>query len=138
MRKEEVPQDDENMLQGKFKKLMYATDGNEYTGIGSVGWEAENVVNQQAWEEIQEKVEDARKKVISGEASILLYHMEKNMMDTSMLAGYVGALPFMVKLHMKPFFFSKLGNKTLEKYADAFRISLAEMLDLEKIKKPNA
>ena len=138
MRKEEVPQDDENMLQGKFKKLMYATDGSKYTEIGSVGWEAENVVNQQAWEEINEKVEGARAKVLAGEASILLYHMEKNMMDPSILSGYVGTLPFMVKLHMKPFFFKTLSQKTLGKYAYAFRISLEEMLDIEKLKKPTA
>ena len=139
MKKEEVPQDDENMLQGKFKKLMYATDGTEhYTEIGSVGWEAENVVLQQAWEEISEKVDEARAKVLSGEASILLYHMEKNLMDPSILAGYVDTIPFMVKLHMKPFFFKMLGQKTLNKYAYAFRMPLEEMLNVEKIKKPNS
>jgi hypothetical protein len=139
MKKEEVPQDDENMLQGKFKKLMYATDGSEhYTEIGSVGWEAENVVLAQAWEEISEKVEDARNKVLSGEASILLYHMEKNLMDPSILSGYVGVMPFMVKLHLKPFFFQKLSKKTLEKYAYTFRMPLEEMMNTEKLKKPNA
>ena len=138
MKKEEVPQDDENMLQGKFKKLMYATDGTEhYTEIGSVGWEAENVVLQQAWDEIDEKVEDARAKVLSGEASILLYHMEKNLMDPSILSGYVDSMPFMVKLHMKPFFFKMIGGNTLEKYAYAFRMPLDDMLDIKKIKKAN-
>jgi hypothetical protein len=137
MKKEEVPQDDANLLQGKFKKLMYATDGTEhYTEIGSVGWEAENVVLKQAWEEINEKVEEARAKVLSGQASILLYYMEKNLMDPSILSGYIGVLPFMVRLHMKPFFYYKLSEKTLAKYADAFRITLAEMMDAEKIKKP--
>ena len=138
MRKKEVPQDDENMLQGKFKKLMYATDGSEhYTEIGSVGWEAENIVNQQAWEEINEKVADAQKKVLSGQASILLYHMERNLMDPSILSGYIGVFPFIVKLHMKPFFFNMLSKKTLDKYAYAFRISVSEMLDIEKIKTPD-
>jgi hypothetical protein len=139
MRKEEVPQDDENMLQGKFKKLMYATDGSEhYTEIGSVGWEAENVVLQQAWDEIGEKVEAARQRVLSGQSSILLYHMEKNQMDPSMLSDYVDVLPFMVRLHLKPFFFKKLSTKTLEKYAYAFRMPLEEMTDIEKLKKPNS
>jgi hypothetical protein len=138
MRKEEVPQDDANMLQGKFKKLMYATDdGEHYTEIGSVGWEAENVVLQQAWEEIKEKVEAARQKVISGEASPLLYYMEKNQMDPVMLSGYVGVLPFIVRLHLRPFFYKKLSRKTLEKYAYAFRMQLEEMTDIENIKKPN-
>jgi len=137
MRKEEVPQDDENMLQGKFKKLMYATDASEhYTEIGSVGWEVENVVLAQAWEEINEKVEHAKQKVLSGQASILLYHMEKNLMDTTILSGYIGVMPFIVKLHLKPFFFKKLGRQTLEKYAYAFRMPVEEMIDIEKLKKP--
>ena len=139
MKKEEVPQDDADMLQGKFKKLMYATDGTDrYTEIGSVGWEAENVVNQQAWEEINEKVEEARRQVLAGDASVLLYHMEKNLMDPSILSGYVNRLPFMIKLHMKPFFFKRLGRKTLDKYAYAFRMPLADMIDIEKIKKPQS
>jgi hypothetical protein len=138
MKKEEVPQDDADMLQGKFKKLMYATDGSEhYTEIGSVGWEAENVVLQQAWEEIDQKIEDARMQVLHGEASILLYHMEKNLMDPYILAGYVDTFPFMVKLHMKPFFFKRLSKSTLNKYAYAFRMSVKDMIDIEKIKKPN-
>jgi len=139
MRKEEVPQDDANMLQGKFKKLMYATDGSEhYTEIGSVGWEAENVVLEQAWDEINEKVEEARAKVLAGESSILLYHMEKNLMDPAILSGYIGVLPFVVRLHMKPFFYKRLSEKTLAKYADAFRIPLADMINIEKLKKSNS
>jgi hypothetical protein len=139
MKKEEVPQDDENMLQGKFKKLLYATDGAQrYTGIGSAGWEAENIVLQQAWDTISERIEDARQKVSSGQASILLYHMEKKLMDTSILAGYIGRLPFIVRLHMKPFFFKKLSKDTLEKYAYAFQLSVEDMMDMEKIKKPRS
>jgi hypothetical protein len=71
--------------------------------------------------------------VIKGEASLLLYYMEKNLMDTSILAGYVGLPSFIVKLHMRPFFFKMLGNKTLEKYAYAFRMPLNEMIDPKKI-----
>jgi hypothetical protein len=94
------------------------------------------VVLQQAWEEIGEKVEQARQKVLSGEASLLYYYMEKNLMDATILSGYVDTLPFMVSLHMKPFFFRKLGRKTLEKYAYAFRIPLAEMMDTDRIRNP--
>jgi hypothetical protein len=131
----EVPQDDENMLQGKFKKLMYATDGSQhYTEVQSAGWEAENVVLRQAWEDIADKVAAAQQQVISGTASPLLYHMERHLMDTSILSGYVGYPAFIVRLHLYPFFFKRLSQATLDKYAFAFRISVADMLDLEKIK----
>ena len=135
MKLDQVPQDDENMLQGKFKKLMYATDGGEhYTEAQSAGWEAENVVLKQAWEEVAEKVEAARAKVIAGDASPILYWMERNLMDTGILAGYLGTMPFMVSLHLKPFFYKMLGAATLEKYAFAFRIDVTDMCSLEKIK----
>lgn len=136
MRKDQVPQDDENLLEGKFKKLMYATDGTEhYTEIGSSGWEAENVVLKQAWEEINDRTESARRKVLSGKASSLYYYMEKNLMDPSMLGAYVGLPAFIVRLHMKPFFFSKLGKKTLEKYAYAFRIPVEDITEPNSISK---
>jgi hypothetical protein len=139
MKQDQVPQDDANLLQGKFKKLMYATDGSEhYTEIGSVGWEAENVVLEQAWDEINEKVEQARQKVLSGQASVLRYYMEKNLMDPSLLSGYIGLPALIVRLHLKPFFYNKLNEKTLEKYADAFRIPLSEMKDLDRIKNPRS
>jgi hypothetical protein len=137
MRKEEVPQDDANMLQGKFKKLMYATDGSEqYTEIGSVGWEAENIVLEQAWDDIHQQVEAARQRVLDGRSSVLYYYMEKNLMTPALLADYMGLPAVLVRLHLKPFFYNKLSANTLAKYAGAFRISVQEMTDTEKIKQP--
>ncbi|MCW3125532.1 MAG: hypothetical protein JWO03_1190 [Bacteroidetes bacterium] len=135
MKEDEVPQDDANMLQGKFKKLYYATDGSErYKEVGSVGWEPENVVLEQAWEDIRENVEAARQKVLSGEASPILYYMEKNLMTPEIISGYIGLPAFIMKLHLKPFFYKMLGAKTLEKYAYTFRISINELTDINKIK----
>jgi hypothetical protein len=55
MKENEVPQDDANLLHGKFKKLYYVTDGTEhYKEVGSVGWEPENVLLEQALEDIKE------------------------------------------------------------------------------------
>lgn len=135
MKEDQVPQDDANLLQGKFKKLYYATDGSEhYTEVGSVGWEPENVVLEQAWEDIRENVETARQQVLSGNASLILYHMEKNLMNPDILSGYIGLPAFIMKLHLRPFFYKMLGAKTLEKYAYAFRMPVAEMIDINKIK----
>ena len=129
MEKDKVPQDDANILEGKLKVVKYAVDDDgSYTKVKTVGWEPENIVLHQAWEEINEKVELVRKQVIDGKLSPIAYHMEKQMLEISMLSGYTGFATFMVKLHMKPWFFKRLSEKQLDKYAAAFRISRNELL----------
>lgn len=129
MEKDKVPQDDANILEGKLKVVKYAVDDDgSYTKVKTVGWEPENIVLHQAWEEINEKVELVRSKVKEGKLSPIAYHMEKQMLELSMLAGYTGFASFMVKLHMKPWFFKRLNSKQLDKYAAAFRISRDELM----------
>lgn len=129
MEKDKVPQDDANILEGKLKVVKYAVDDDgSYTKVKTVGWEPENIVLHQAWEEINEKVEIIRKKVLDGKLSPIAYHMEKQMLETSMVAGYTGFATFMVKLHLKPWFFKRLSEHQLDKYAAAFRITREELL----------
>ena len=134
MKKEEVPQDDAQLLQGKMTKLYYATLANSdsYMGVRSVGWEAENVVLEQAWENITEQVAQARLLVENGTRSILYYHMQKQLMDTAILAGYIGWPAWVVNFHFSPFFFNLLGQHMLKKYAYAFRLPLQELQAAQK------
>ena len=129
MEENKVPQDDDNVLEGKLKVLKYATDkdGN-YTKVKTVGWEPENIVLSQAWEEINERVDAVRNKVLQGELSPIAYHMEKQMLEVSMLAGYVGYSTFRVKWHLKPWAFKRLSESQLDKYAHAFRITKDQLL----------
>jgi len=132
MDKENVPQDDDNVLEGKLKVLKYATDKDgSYTSVNSLGWEPENIVLSQAWEAINEKVAEVRQQVIDGQLSPIAFHKEKQMLDNGMLAGYVGFPVLMVKLHQKPWFFKRLSDKQLDKYAKAFRITREELMDTE-------
>ncbi len=132
MEKDHVPQDDKNVLEGKLKVLKYATDKDgSYTKVQSVGWEPENIVLSQAWEEINERVSAIRQKVNDGLLSPIAYHKEKQMLDTGMLAGYVDYPTFLVNLHMKPWFFKRLSEKQLQRYANAFRITLDELLNTD-------
>jgi hypothetical protein len=129
MEKDNVPQDDSNILEGKLKVLKYATDKDgSYTKVHTVGWEPENIVLSQAWEEINERVEAIRKKVDNGELSPIAYFKEKQMLETGMLSGYTGIPSFMIRLHMKPWFFKRLSAKQLEKYAKAFQITTGELM----------
>jgi hypothetical protein len=132
MKKDEVPQDDANILEGKLKVVKYAVDSDgSYTKVKSVGWEPENIVLGQAWEDINEHVEEVKAKVKSGQLSPIAYHMAKQMLDPSMVAGYTGFPVFLVKLHLRPWFFRRLSEKRLEKYASAFRISREALTKLD-------
>ena len=132
MDKDKVPQDDANMLEGKFKVIKYAVDKDgKYTTVPSVGWEPENVALEQAWEVVKEDVDAARKKVENGELSPLAFHMAKNMMDPKLLAKYIGFSSGKVRDHLKPESFSKLSQETLKKYADVFNITPEKLLKVD-------
>ena len=135
MKAKEVPQDDENLLEGKFKDPIYTLDedGN-YTTSYSVGWDVKNAVLKNAWGIINEKMEQARQDVIAGKASPIKYYMEKTIMDPSLLAKYTGYWKWTVKKHLKPKGFNKLNEEALKKYADIFDLTVDELKDIDKIK----
>jgi hypothetical protein len=135
MQEDEVPQDEKNLNEGKLAKLYYATDAKgHYTKVNSIGWEPETVAMEQAWDVVHAEVEAARQKVLAGKASPVLYYLKKNIMNVPMVAGYVGTLSIIVRLHMLPYVFARLSRKTLEKYAYTFRITVEEFLDIEQLK----
>lgn len=133
MKKNEVPQDDANMLQGKTRELQYALDkdGN-YTAVKSVGWEAKNEVMQNAWDDIHEQIAVAKADVLSGEKSVLYYHMVRKLMDVQILSGYSKIWQWRIKRHLQPKHFAKLSDKTLKKYCAALDIpSIDALKDIE-------
>jgi hypothetical protein len=131
MKKEEVPQDSDNLHEGTFKQIMYAVDNSgNYVQVQSAGWEPENIAQEQAWEEVNERIKAARARVEAGEISPVAYYMEKTLMDLPLLASYVGKFQWQVKRHMKPGVFRKLSPKLLQRYADAFKVSLTDLLQI--------
>lgn len=134
MKKNEVPQDNEGLHEGKFRDLCYAVDeeGN-YVTVHSTGWEPKNEAMKQAWEEIHIKVEEARQMVITGKKSILAYHMEKKIMAIKLLSQYTGIPRRKIRKHLRPDVFDKLGTDVLGKYAEAFNISMEELLDKKRL-----
>jgi hypothetical protein len=132
MKKEEVPQDDANMLEGKFREPCYALDKNgNYTTIRSVGWEPKNIIMQDAWDVVNDRIDEVKQDVIAGKLSPIAYYMEKNLMDTKILASYIGLWRFTVKKHLKMKGFDKLNDEILSKYADTFDISLETLKNKE-------
>lgn len=130
----EVPQDSLDYKdRGKLKKLVYAVDKDgKYTGIGSVGWEAENVATKQAWDAIEEELAETEQKVKAGALSPIAWFMQKKLMDIALLAQYMDKWQWQVKRHLKPSVFARLDPATLEKYAATFGISVKELTDFGK------
>lgn len=127
MKKNEVPQDDENLLSG-ISEIQYATDENgKYVKVHSKGWEIKNDILIEEWQKLDQKSEEAKNAVKNGKKSPLYFHMIKNQMDYKLLAEYAETLSLLIRIHCKPKKFAKLKQETLQKYADIFDITIAEL-----------
>jgi hypothetical protein len=132
MEKEKVPQDSGNLNKNNLKELLYATDENgDYTTTLSTGWEPKTIALSNSIDDINERIAEAKQQVEMGEVSPICYYMELNKMDLTILSSYVGMWKWRVKRHFKPSVFAKLSNTTLQKYADAFEISIAELKNIK-------
>lgn len=133
MKKSEVPQDKSNLESANFRELCYAVDENgEYTTEHTSGWDPKTIALNNAIEEINERIADAKQRALDNKTSPIEYYMEVHKMDLSVLASYVGMWRWRVKRHFKPKVFKKLGKKTMQKYADVFEISINELQHIEK------
>ena len=134
MKKDKVPQD-EGITGGITREVQYAIDENgKYVKTLSKGWEPKNIVNDIAWEGINERIEMADDKIKAGNASPILHFMEKNQMTVSILADYVELSKWKVKRHLKPKGFKKLNKDILDLYAKIFEISVDELLNFDPTK----
>ncbi|HWV28448.1 MAG TPA: hypothetical protein VN038_02295, partial [Dyadobacter sp.] len=102
-------------------------DNGKYETALSKGWDVKKQALDSAWEEVNERVEEARRAVASGEKSPVYYFMELRLMDLPVLSGYTGIFPFFIKRHFKPSVFKGLSERKLEKYARAFDITVGEL-----------
>jgi len=130
MKKENVPQD-ESALGRLTKEVCYATDqSGEYVTQLSSGWEVKASALDVAWQDIEQRIAAAREKVLRNEASPLLFFMEYRLMDLKLLADYTGFWQWQIKRHLKPDVFNRLSEKKLQRYADAFNTTIADMKTL--------
>ena len=131
MRKNEVPQDESGLEKSNNKELCYAVnDKGEYTTIQSTGWKPKTIALDNAIQDINERINKAKSKVLNGQTSPIEYYMECHKMDVSILASYVGKFKWQVKHHFKVKTFNKLSEQTLEKYASVFEISIEQLKDI--------
>jgi hypothetical protein len=133
MKKEDIPQDP-GSLSRHTREMCYAVDSDgKYVTELSTGWEVKINALDVAWKDIDERIVDARQKVLNNEASPLLYFMELRLMDIGIVSDYTGIWKWKIKRHLKPSVFNKLSGETLNRYAQAFNVSVNEL----KTMKPN-
>lgn len=130
MKIKDLPQDP-SVLDKFTKDVVYAEDekGNYTTGL-SRGWEVKADALNIAWEDIEQRINDAKQKVNRGEASPVLFFMELRLMDMPTISAYTGFWQWQVKRHQQPQVFKKLSDKKLKKYADTFEVSIEDLKKL--------
>lgn len=127
MKKEDIPQDN-GALNKLTKEVVYAVDNSgNYTTELSTGWEVKATALDVSWNDIEQRIETARQKVLNKEASPILYFMELRLMDIAIVSAYTGFWKWTIKRHLKPAVFEKLADNKLQKYAEAFNISVEEL-----------
>jgi hypothetical protein len=113
---------------GLSRELSYHyREGGNYEKVVGFHPEQDRVILQQAWDLFNERIEEARQKVIRGEVSPVVYYMEKNLLDPMNLSMMSGIAIWRVKRHFKPRVFKKLNEKTLKKYAEAFNVTIEQL-----------
>ena len=132
MKKEDVPQDLSAL--GKItKEICYATDqAGKYVTEQSLGWDIKITALDAAWQDIEDRVAVAREKVKNGEASPLLFFMERGLMDINLLAGYTRFWKWQVKKHLEPAVFNKLSVRKLQRYANVFNVSIDDLKNMNE------
>lgn len=131
MKKEEVPQDLSSL--GKItKEVCYATDASgKYTTELSKGWDVKTNALDVTWTDIEQKINTAKEKVLRSEASPILFFMEKNVMNISILSSYTGFFKWQIKRHLKPRIFKKLSSEKIARYAEVFNVTIEELTTME-------
>ena len=127
MKKTDVPQDP-SLLKNFTKEVCYAVDekGN-YTANLSTGWEVKTTALGITWDDINQRAANAKEQALKGEVSQLLFFIESKVMDFATLAAYTGFWQWQIKRHLKPSVFNSLSEKKLQKYADIFDVSIANL-----------
>lgn len=126
MKENEVPHDKGAL--GELQEVYYVTDNEgNYTTSLSEGWEVKDIAIQASISLLEEQLLEAKELILAGKQSPIPYYMLCTRMDWATLASYMNRWQWLIKRHKKPQVFQKLSEKTLQKYASLFGISIEEL-----------
>ena len=132
MKRSEVPQDNDENYEG-HKKIRYArSESGQVVKVPSSGWSVEKEASSVAWKDINEKIESTYQAVAHGVLSPLAFHMEKELLEPSLLAANLGLWTMTVKRHLKPKYFQKLSTKHLKMYTEYFELTEEEFKSIPR------
>lgn len=130
MKIDEVPQHDVKAFAGR-KKVLYSLDPDgHYALTASSGWEAEEIVLDQAIGEFRKRAAVAWRGAEQGLCSPLPYHMYHERMDVAMLAQSTGFFRWQVRRHLRPGPFRRLSGRRLQRYANALGLTVAQLMTI--------
>lgn len=110
------------------RDVNYAVDENgQYKAVISDGWTPKNDALDMALDEVSQQCCQIAERVRKGESSPLEYHAAKNLMNVRLLSDYTGIPKRKIRRHFRPENFAALDDGTLAKYAEALRITVAEL-----------
>ena len=128
MKAKEVPQDLKYFKDVVIRDLTYAVDDDgRYTSVVSDGWDVKNDALGIVWEDILEECEPIRRLVLAQKLSPIAYHMKRNLQNIGLLSAYSGIPKRKIKKHLRYDDFMQLDDVTLQRYADALRLSVEEL-----------
>jgi len=105
------------------KQLYFYFDGKEWVEK----WEKKIVAFDMEMENHIQEIEPIRNQVLANELSPLAYHIQARLFDVKLLSSYTGISKRHIKKHLKPEKFNQLDEETLNKYAEAFGISVEKL-----------
>ena len=127
MKEKDVPQDCSKTY-GGHRRILYAVNEQErYVPATSDGWHAEEFVTTMAVEHFHELAAEARRRVVSGQAAALEFHMYDHRMDVVGLAQATGMSRWRIRRHLTPNVFVRLPRRLLSRYADATGLSVDDL-----------
>lgn len=133
MKKDSIPQDESSLASKDMKEVCYAVDENgEYSTALSTGWKPKTIALEVTMNDLNERIENAKKSVLDGKKSPIVYFMELSRMDWSILASYMGKPKWIIKRHAKPKVFKQLKDTVIKKYAEVFEIEVNELTDFNE------
>lgn len=131
MKKKDVPQDP-SKLDNFTREVCYAVDeSGKYVTELSTGWEVKSTALGKAWEDIDARIKEAHQQVLDGKSSPIHFFMELRLMDLGIVSAYTGFWKWSIRRHMTAKGFDKLSQRKLEKYAEAFNVTVDELKSMQ-------